>query len=143
MSAKAFVDTNILVYAFDRSAGRKHLRAKQLVRELWETQAGVISTQVLQELAFCLRRKVANPLSADATRRVLQRYLGWTVWINTPQSTLEALEIEERYRISFWDALIVHAAHASGSEIIYTEDLSNNQNYGSVRVVSPFPAPSP
>lgn len=58
--------------------------------------------------------------------------------MNTGESILEALELEDRYRISFWDALVVQAAQASGAEVLYSEDLSDGQTYGSVRVVNPF-----
>jgi predicted nucleic acid-binding protein len=64
--------------------------------------------------------------------------MGWTIVVNTAQSTLRALEIEERYKISFWDALVIHAAETAGAEIIYTEDLSDGQAYGGVRAVNPF-----
>jgi predicted nucleic acid-binding protein len=138
MSDRVFVDTNILVYAFDRASGAKHDTARGLVRHLWESGTGVLSTQVLQEFAVYLRRKVARSLSANETRDVLQEYMGWTIVVNTAQSTLRALEIEERYKISFWDALVIHAAETAGAEIIYTEDLSDGQAYGGVRAVNPF-----
>jgi predicted nucleic acid-binding protein len=138
MSDRLFVDTNILVYAFDSASGAKHDTARGLVRHLWESGTGVLSTQVLQEFAVYLRRKVARPLSANETRDVLQEYMGWTIVVNTAQSTLRALEIEERYKISFWDALVIHAAGTAGAEIVYTEDLSDGQAYSGVRAVNPF-----
>jgi predicted nucleic acid-binding protein len=138
MSDREFVDTNILVYAYDRASGAKHERARKLVDQLWESGNGTVSTQVLQEFVVYLRRKVAHPLNTQETRRVLQDFLGWNIFVNTAQSILQALEIEERYKISFWDALIVQAAEGTGAEILYTEDLSHGQIYGGVRVVNPF-----
>ena len=138
MSDKCFVDTNILVYAHDRRAGTKHALAKALVEELWRTGAGVISTQVLQELCVSLRRKAAHPLSLEATREIAADYLAWEVVTNTERSVLEALEIERRHGISFWDALVVHAAESAGASILYTEDLSHNQLYGGTKAVNPF-----
>jgi predicted nucleic acid-binding protein len=138
MSGREFVDTNILVYAYDRSSGTKHERARKLVDQLWESGNGTVSTQVLQEFVVYLRHKVAHPLSAQETRRVLQDFMGWNVFVNTAQSILQALEIAERYQISFWDALIIQAAEGTGAEILYTEDLSHGQIYGDVRVVNPF-----
>ena len=138
MSDRKFVDTNILVYAFDQSSGIKRERAQSLLDQLWESGQGTISTQVLQEFAAYLRRKVARPLSAHATQGILQGFLTWRIFVNTAQSVLLALEIEERYRISFWDALIVQAAEASGATTLYTEDLSHGQVYGNVRAVNPF-----
>jgi predicted nucleic acid-binding protein len=140
MSDRYFVDTNILMYAHDTAAGEKHLRARALVEELWETRSGVVSTQVLQELAVNLRRKARNPLDAKATRDVVSDYLTWQVVVNGGDSILEALDLEERYQISFWDALIVQAAHASGAAVLYSEDLSDRQTYGVVRVINPLRA---
>ena len=71
MSDRYFVDTNILMYAHDSAAGNKHERAKALVEKMWETRSGVVSTQVLQELAVNLRKKAKKPLDAKATRDVV------------------------------------------------------------------------
>ena len=140
MSDRYFVDTNILMYAHDSAAGEKHERAKTLVEELWRERKGVVSTQVLQELAVNLRRKAARPLDAKATREIVADYLTWQVVVNGGESILEALDIEARFQISFWDALVVQAAQASGAEILYSEDLSDGQSYGSVRVINPLRA---
>ena len=105
MPGKYFVDTNILLYAHDRSAGLKHERARGLVERLWTSSEGVLSTQVLQDLCINLRRKIAHPLPVEEIRQILQDYISWEIVINTPDSILRALEIEVRYQISFWDAL--------------------------------------
>lgn len=68
MSDRAFVDTNILVYAHDRAAGDKHRAARELVEKLWECRTGVVSTQVLQELYVIVRRKARQPLSTSDAR---------------------------------------------------------------------------
>ena len=140
MSDRYFVDTNVLMYAHDSAAGEKHQRAKSLVEELWEARAGVVSTQVLQELAVNLRRKAKKLLNAKATRDVVSDYLTWQIVVNGGDSILEALDLEAKYQISFWDALIVQAAHVSGAEVLYSEDLSDGQAYGAVRVINPFRA---
>jgi predicted nucleic acid-binding protein len=140
MSAKCFLDTNILMYAHDAATGVKHERALLLVEELWSSGAGALSTQVLQEFCFSLRRKVRPPLSVNETRWRVQNYSSWEIVVNTAESVIGALEIEERYGISFWDALIVHAAQRSGASILYSEDLADGQTYGSVRVVNPLRA---
>ncbi|MGH9163620.1 MAG: PIN domain-containing protein [Vicinamibacteraceae bacterium] len=140
MSDKYFVDTNILMYAHDTAAGEKYERAKALVEELWESRGGIVSTQVLQELAVNLRRKAGKPLDAKATRDVVSDYLTWQVVVNGGESILEALDFEARYRVSFWDALVIQAAHAGGAEILYSEDLSDGQRYGMVRVKNPLKA---
>lgn len=138
MSDKFFVDTNILMYAHDKAAGEKHERAKALVEDLWQNRSGVVSTQVLQELAVNLRRKARKPLDAKATHDVVSDYLAWQVVVNGGDSILEALDMEARYRISFWDALIIQAAQTAGADVLYSEDLSDGQRYGSVKVENPF-----
>ena len=138
MNDKCFVDTNILVYAHDRAAGIKHQRAQSLIEKLWSSGDGVLSTQVLQELCINVRRKSSRPLSVEETRRLIQDYSRWTVVINTAESVIEALDIESRYNISFWDALIVQAAASCGATVLYSEDLAHGQSYGSVRVVNPL-----
>lgn len=138
MNDKCFVDTNILVYAHDRAAGDKHDRARALIEKLWNSGGGVLSTQVLQELCVNVRRKSGHPLSVEETRRLIQDYSSWTIVINTAESVIEALDIESRYSISFWDALIVQAAGSSGATVVYSEDLAHGQSYGSVRVVNPL-----
>jgi predicted nucleic acid-binding protein len=138
MGDKFFVDTNILIYAHDRSAGLKHERARQLVERLWTSGQGVLSTQVLQELCINLRRKIARPLPVEELRHLIQDYLSWEIVVNTPASVLHALEIELRYRISFWDALVLHAAESAGAEVLYSEDLAAGQKYGAVQVVNPL-----
>jgi len=126
------------MYAHDKAAGAKHERAKALVEELWRDRTGVVSTQVLQELAVNLRRKTSKPLDTKATREVVADYLTWQVVVNGGESVLEALDVEERYHVSFWDALVLQAAQASGAAILYSEDLSDGQTYGGVRVMNPF-----
>jgi predicted nucleic acid-binding protein len=138
MSDRYFVDTNILMYAHDADAGAKHERARALIEELWRTRSGVVSTQILQEFAVNLRRKAGQPLSAKATREIVTDYLSWQVVINSGDSIVEALELEERYQISFWDALVIQAAGASGAAVLYSEDLSDGQMHGSVRVINPL-----
>jgi predicted nucleic acid-binding protein len=138
MAEKCFVDTNILIYAHDRAAGKKHERARDLLEDLWATGLGVLSTQVLQELCINLQRKVARPLPVDDIRLLIQDYLTWEIVINTAESVLHALEFQVRYRLSFWDALVVQAAECSGAAILYSEDLAAGQHYGDIEVVNPL-----
>jgi predicted nucleic acid-binding protein len=138
MSARCFVDTNVLVYAHDASAGLKHDRARELVEGLWQSRAGVISTQVLQELSVNVRMKAARPLGLEATRELVSDYLAWHVVVNDGEAVVAALDLEQRYQVSFWDALIIHAAQVAGADVLYSEDLSDGQRYGEVRVVNPL-----
>jgi predicted nucleic acid-binding protein len=138
MIDKFFVDTNILIYAHDTSAGVKHKRARTLVDDLWNSGKGVLSTQVLQELCINLRRKVSRPLPMEEVRLLVRDYLTWEVISNTPESVLRALDFETRYKTSFWDALILQAAETSNASVLYSEDLATGGHYGTIRVVNPL-----
>jgi predicted nucleic acid-binding protein len=138
MGDKYFVDTNILIYAHDLSTGAKHERARRVIEGLWTSGQGVLSTQVLQELCVNLRRKVARPLAVEEIRRLIHDYMSWEIVVNTPEAVIQALEIEVRYKTSFWDALILQAAEQSGAGVLYSEDLAAKQSYGTVRVVNPL-----
>lgn len=138
MSDKYFVDTNILLYAHDRSAGVKHERARKLIEHLWTTGEGVVSTQVLQELCVNLRKKVSRPLPSEEIRRLVEDYLAWEVVTNDATSVVEALDIEKRFKISYWDALVIHAAWRAGAAVLYSEDLAQAQRYDSLQVVNPL-----
>jgi predicted nucleic acid-binding protein len=138
MSDKYFVDTNILLYAHDRSASVKHERARKLIEHLWATGEGVVSTQVLQELCVNLRKKVSRPLPSEEIRRLVEDYLAWEVVTNDATSVVEALDIEKRFKISYWDALVIHAAWRAGAAVLYSEDLAQAQRYDSLQVVNPL-----
>jgi predicted nucleic acid-binding protein len=138
MSDKYFIDTNILMYAHDRSAGLKHDRARQVIERLWLSGQGVLSTQVLQEFCINLRRKIPRPLPVDEIRRLIQDYLSWEIVVNGPESVLQALEIEVRYKTSFWDALILQAAESANATVLYSEDLAGGQKYGPIQVINPL-----
>ena len=138
MSAKYFVDTNILIYAHDSSAGNKHAKARALLDRIWHAGTGVLSTQVLQEFCFAVRRKVLRPPTLHDVRGIVFAYLAWEVVVNPPESVISALEIADRHKISFWDGLIISAAERAGAETLYTEDLQHGLTYGRVGVVNPF-----
>jgi predicted nucleic acid-binding protein len=140
MNDRAFVDTNVLVYAHDRSAGGKHEVARVLVGRLWQERSGVVSTQVLQELYVNLRRKAASPLSASLAREVIEDYLRWPLVENGGEAILRAMAVERRHGLSFGDALIVQAAQDAGVALLYSEDLSHGHKYGPVTVENPFRA---
>jgi len=140
MNGKCFVDTNILVYAHDHSAGAKCEKALLLTAELWDSGTGVLSTQVLQELYIALRRKVSSPLSVSETEQILRDYFAWEIVVNNRESVIRAISMETRYKVSFWDGLILQAAERAGATVLYTEDLSHSQMYGTVRVRNPFSA---
>jgi predicted nucleic acid-binding protein len=138
MSDRIFVDTNILVYAHDLSAGDSHAKASAVIASLWEAETGVISTQVLQEFYVTVTRKIRNPLKPDEAREIIRNYLAWPVQSNDPETTIRASEIEEKNSLSFWDALIVAAALRLQAQKIITEDLNHGQIIEGILVENPL-----
>jgi predicted nucleic acid-binding protein len=138
MSVKTFIDTNILVYAHDLDGGTKHDIAKEAVSQLWESKQGVLSTQVLQEFYVTLTRKIAKPLDKPTARRIVRSYVYWELAVNDPDIILQASEIEEAYKVSFWDALIVSAAFSQNAGTILTEELNHGQYVEGILIKNPF-----
>ena len=138
MSDKMFVDTNILVYAHDLSAGNRHAKAAAVIERLWDDETGVISTQVLQEFYVTLTRKFKEPVRPVEAREVIRNYLAWPVQHNNPEMTIRASEIEEKNGLSFWDALIIAAALQLQAQKILTEDLNHGQIIEDILIENPF-----
>ena len=133
--AKAFFDTNVLLYMYGGDAG-KQTRAKELFRQYALTGCMLLSTQVVQEFYAAGSRKLGMPRRElrDATAALLD----FPLIVVGPPHILSAIQNEERHQISFWDALILAAAESGGAEILFTEDLNDGQRYGSVLVFNPF-----
>jgi predicted nucleic acid-binding protein len=133
-----FVDTNVLVYAHDISAEPKHDQAKALIHALWDSGAGCLSVQVLQEFYVTVTRKVRQPLPVETATRIVEALSFWRVYAPDARDVLAAIELQQRYQLSFWDAMIVHCAAQLGCQTIWSEDLNPGRVYGGVRVLNPF-----
>lgn len=140
MSANAFVDTSILVYARDLGAGEKQVRAAELLDELWMDRSGRISAQVLNEYFVTVTRKLKPGLSPDDAWADLVALNAWGPIPSDWQLIERAYRILTSHQLSWWDALVVAAAQSADCEILYSEDLSAQQIYGGLRVVNPFTA---
>ncbi len=140
MNGKTFVDTNILLYAHDRDAGAKYRQARAILEDLWESRTGVLSTQVLEELYVNVTRKIPRPLPRREARDLLRQYGVWDVVLIDGAMILEASEIEERGRVSFWDALILVAAKKGKAAVLLSEDLHHGQAFDEVVIRNPFRA---
>jgi predicted nucleic acid-binding protein len=138
MSGKAFVDSNVLIYAHDRGAGTKYIRAQEILKVLWGERRGVLSTQVLQEFCVNARRKALRPVSRLELREAIRDLLQWEIVVNFGDAVLGAMEIEEQYQLTFWDAMIVQAAESASCEVLYSEDFAHGREYEGVLVVNPF-----
>jgi predicted nucleic acid-binding protein len=134
----AFVDTNILVYAEDRDAGSKHTIARDLLKDLWHSGEGVLSIQVLQEFFVNVTRKVPRPLPLDDALAIVEQYLTWRVVDNTGDLLLGGIRLASTLKVSFWDALMIHAARVARCDRLWTEDLNHGQRIGDLVIVNPF-----
>ena len=136
MAATKFLDTNILLYAFDRAAPAKRDVALRLVQRGWSSPGEfATSVQVLQELHVNLVKRGVS--LADAAQ-VVRDFSLWPVVDSSLALLLSALDEQARWKISLWDSLILAAARASGASEIVTEDFSHGQDYGGVRALNPF-----
>jgi predicted nucleic acid-binding protein len=108
------------------------------VERLWDDRCGVLSTQVLQEFYVNIRKKARAPVSAAGAKQWLADYLNWEVVVNDGNAVIEAIDLEERYRVSFQDALILQAASSAGAAIVYSEDLNHGQQYANLLVQNPL-----
>lgn len=137
MTDRAFFDTNILVYLFDKHDPQNRAIAGQLVGRYFSEERGVLSTQVLQEFFVNVTRKAAQLPSSEATV-VVANFLQMEVVVVTGAHILDAIAIHERYQLSFWDGLILAAAKSAGATVLLSEDFSHGAVYDGVTVENPF-----
>lgn len=138
MTELVFVDTNVLVYRFDAGKPKRQKAADAWVSGLWELRSGRLSFQVLREFYVTVTRKLPNQLETGAARNIVRALLAWRPVACSDRTIASAWEIEDRYSISWWDALIVAASREQACTILLTEDLQDGQVLAGVRVVSPF-----
>lgn len=135
---RKFVDTNVLVYAHDLTAGDKHDRARALLEELWHTREGCLSVQVLQEFFVTTTRKIPKPLDTSAATQIIADLAHWHVHAPAAPDVLAAIDIHRQTGSSFWDSMILRSAQELGCPTVYSEDLNAGQAYAGVLVSNPF-----
>lgn len=136
--SREFVDANVLVYAYDASAGKRKAAAEQLLARLWDEGTGCVSVQVLQEFFVTVTRKVAEPLTADEAANRIREFCAWKVFTPAAEDVLHAIALHQRAKLSFWDAMVIHAAAELGCDVLWTEDLNDGQLVQDVRIRDPF-----
>lgn len=136
MSVEAFLDTNILVYAAAGGEG-EDVKRQQALRLIADYNFG-LSAQVLQEFYVTVVRKIDEPLRPVEALEWIEQLEVFPCQPIEPSLIKIGVEISQRYQISYWDGAVIAAAEALGAETLFTEDLSHDQKYGSVRVVNPF-----
>ena len=138
MSDRWFLDTNVLVYAYDTANPSKQARARALLRESIRTGDGHVSPQVLGEFFVIVTRKIAEPMSVEQATEALRSFSALPVGEIDRQLVNRAVDTVQRYRISYWDALIIAGAERAGCTRIYSEDLNDGQQYHEIQVQNPF-----
>ena len=136
-----FVDSNVLIYAYDVTGGVKHEQAKALLASLWESRYGCLSIQVLQEFYVTVTRKVARPLAGEVAAEIVADLAAWRVHAPIVEDVKQAIATHRRYEISFWDAMVIRSAAQLGCRMLWSEDLNSGQVYEGVRVMNPFAEP--
>jgi predicted nucleic acid-binding protein len=137
MSAKFFVDTDILIYAHDADEKQKHPIARKLLTDLLRTRTLVLSPQVLQEFYVNATRKIAKPLTKRVAREIVEDFSVWSIDTGAAEVAI-AFRIEDEARISFWDALICASALKSGAKAILAEDMNAGQKIAGIQIQNPF-----
>lgn len=135
---RTFIDTNIIIYAYDNSAGEKQKKASGILAGLWESGNGLISSQVLEELFVNITRKIPNPLPVKEARSLVRDLSTWPTVIIDGALVIDAIDISIKHRLSFWDSLIIASASKSGASILYSEDLGHKMTIEGVTVINPF-----
>ncbi len=139
MKNKYFLDTNVLVYAIDRTDERKHLIALDRLVAAHETGDGVVSYQVVQEWYNVVLRKSATPLSPDAAESIYRRLIEPLWRIQSNRELLNgALDLHRRHSFSWWDSLVVSAAIQGGCTCLVSEDLPHGRTIAGVTIENPF-----
>lgn len=136
MTDPVFVDTNVFVYAADAGDAEKQYRASLWLAELWRSRLGRISFQVLQEFFVTVTHK--KPDIRDQARAQVRDLLAWRPVVTNALILEQAWRMQDRFKLSFWDALIVSAAKSADCHWLLTEDLQANQNLDGVTVINPF-----
>ena len=141
MTVLRFVDANVLIYRHDRDSPAKQARAAIVLDALWRGRSGRLSVQVLHEFYVVATRKLAVPISQNIARREIRQLEAWAPQALDARVREAAWEVEDRFGISWWDALIVAAAKVAGCRQLLTEDLQDGLYVDRLIVMSPFTRP--
>lgn len=139
MSGKFFLDTNIFVYSFDGSAPKKAQRAAQLIRQAIQTRSGIVSYQVVQEFLNVALRRFAQPMTYLDAEQYLSTTFRPLLAVHSSQALyVEALRIGARFKLSWYDSLIIASAIEGQCDVLYSEDFQHGQRFGNLQVANPF-----
>ena len=139
MSDRFFLDTNIFIYSFETSSPKKSAQATKLIRTAIETRGGIVSYQVVQEFFNVALRRFSKPMSALDAEQYLSTTFRPLLSVHSSQALFgEALRVAGRFRLPWYDSLIVASAVEGKCDVLYSEDFQDGQQIGSLRVSNPF-----
>jgi predicted nucleic acid-binding protein len=139
MSVKFFLDTNIFVYAFDATAPAKARKAARLVRDAVDTGKGIVSYQVVQEFFNVAFRRFAQPMSvAEAEQYLITVFRPLLAIHSSPALYVEALRIVGKYRLAWYDSMVVASALEGRCDTLYSEDFQHGREIAGLRIENPF-----
>jgi len=141
MTARVFVDTNVFVYQFDTREPQKQARARAWLVHLWTARSGRVSFQVLSEMYVTLTRKLTPGLDRETARKIVRSLRAWQPVPMDERLFAGAWAVQDRFGLSWWDALIVAAAKAADCSLLLSEDLQHDQDLDGLRIVDPFQVP--
>ena len=133
-----FLDTNIHIYARDETDIEKQNIARQLVKKIWKSNTGAISIQVFCEFFWVSTLKIKNPLTPATANSIIKNLSTWNVHSPNYENVENAIKKVSKYKISFWDAMILESAVAMNCHTLWSEDLHDGAVYDEVRVRNPF-----
>ena len=136
MNKITFFDTNVLLYMFDKRDVGKRRQAANAFRQHFQAGTLVISTQVIQEFYFAVTRKLS--LLPGRAKQLIGDLCDLRVVTIGTANILRAADMSQRFKLSFWDGLILAAAEEADASVLFTEDLNHGQTYAGIRVVNPF-----
>jgi predicted nucleic acid-binding protein len=138
MKDRVFLDTNILVYVYDRHDLRKQGAAQSLLIDGIENESAVLSVQVLGEFFNVVTRHIKQPMTSDEAKKAIESFSNLIIQEIDLAMVERAIETHKIYRIAYWDALIVSAAERAGCKRILSEDLNDGQRYHGIFISNPF-----
>ena len=138
MTGLVFVDSNVFVYARDGRDVAKQARAADWLAHLWREALGRTSMQVLSESYTTVTRKLTPPVAPGEAWDDVKALFTWRPQLIDAALLSRAYEMEQRWRLSWWDSMVIAAAQLQDCEILLTEDLQDGAEYGGVTVRNPF-----
>ena len=136
--ARQFLDTNVLVYAHDRSAGEKYRRALHLLEQVTTQESAALSIQVLQEFFVTVTTKLPKPMPVQDAAAIVSDLGALPTHAPDVTDVVAAIDIHDRLRVSFWDAMILRSASVLGCAVVWSEDLTHKRRYDDLEVRNPF-----